>query len=183
MTGTERVAARLVSGQTSREVPGQAVSAGDGTHVQVQIGVQVWTATDLPKRPAAVGDMLTIRERQGSRQVVRNLTREANPPTAPSDASVSGSSASGSTGATGITSSGCYAWTDGTQLGNYARDIAASTRGLAADLNSHDDMLADHAGLINDLIGTVSDQKNDIATLKNTINALMTQLKTAGVIQ
>ena len=183
MTGTERVAARLVSGQTSREVPGQAVSAGDGTHVQVQIGVQVWTATDLPKRPAAVGDMLTIRERQGSRQVVRNLTREANPPAAPSNASVSGSSASGSTGATGITSSGCYAWTDGTQLGNYARDVAASTRGLASDLNSHDDMLAEHADLIGDLTSASEDHADDIATLENTLNALMTQLKTAGVIQ
>ena len=153
-TASQRYTARVTAKPDPEIQDGWAADASDGTHVQVQLGAQVVVCTDLPKRPAAKGDKLSVRWKGNSGAVLRNYTREANPPAAPSNASVSGSSASGSTGATGITSSGCYAWTDGTQLGNYARDIAASTRGLAADLNSHDDMLADHAGLINDLIGT-----------------------------
>ena len=187
MTGTERVAARLVSGQTSREVPGQAVSAGDGTHVQVQIGVQVWTATDLPKRPAAVGDMLTIRERQGSRQVVRNLTREANPPAAPTDVDDNADTGAGSSG---ITSSGLYDYTIGTtsysafpvvvpnvtEVRNYTRDGATVTRGLAGDLNGHDDVLADHG----DRLNAIEEWK---AQQAEAFNDLIAKLKTAGVIQ
>ena len=35
-----------------------------------------------------------------------------------------------------VASSGAYDWTDGTQVAQYARDIATVTRALAADLNS-----------------------------------------------
>lgn len=59
---------------------GTAASASADGKVLVEIGASTWACTDLPHRPAAAGDTLVIREAGNAREVVRNITREKNPP-------------------------------------------------------------------------------------------------------
>ena len=126
---------------TKTQVPAvAATNAVDGI-VMVQIGPDVWPALDLYSKPASAGDTLTVEDAGNSLTVVRNITREKNPPVAP-----------GTNTPDTTVSSGCYDWTDDTQLGAYAQDIAETTRALAADINrlrtSYQDLSAKYNALL-----------------------------------
>lgn len=74
------LATSLLPGQQDRIRRGTAAAASSGGTVAVMIGERTWSCTDLPNRPAAEGDTLVIREAGNAREVVRNITREKNPP-------------------------------------------------------------------------------------------------------
>ena len=144
------LAAILADGGGPAETLGVAAAAGVSGRVQVTVGPATWMCVDLPSRPARAGDTLLVTT-SNSPTVVRNLTREKNPPTAPAKTSINTTA-----------SSGAYSWTDGTQLGTYANDIAAVTRALAGDINEN---------------------RADLQDLRDEIETLKTALKASGTVK
>lgn len=112
------------AGQQDRTRRGTAAAASSGGTVLAMIGGRTWSCTDLPNRPAAEGDTLIIRETVNGREVLRNITREKNPPLAPANTAINTT-----------VSYGQYAWTDGSQMGTFVNELATISRAQAADIN------------------------------------------------
>ena len=153
-----------------RFVTGVTTSAAASGRISVMVAGAVVPAV-IPgsfRAALAVGQDIRLSV-QGSTYTVDSVLSALSTPTVAAPPSASGISP----GVNGSGSSGCYDWDDGgSQLGNYAQDIAEVTRALAGD--------------INELRGDVGDHASDISSLKTTVNTLRTtvaDLKAALVAQ
>lgn len=203
------LAGMLDSGTLSGDVMGTAAGASSGGQVQVMVGPNAIQCTDLPSKPAAAGDTLIIRSGNAP-AVVRNLTREKNPPPAPPDVAVNQNLATVDQRITTIpqyASSGTYDFTIGTvsvsltgdaqtiqipnltQIQNYTRDLAAGSRGQAGDQNNDRAALTQAAADLNVLRSDVTAlatkqnvDRTDMMAIGNTLNNLIEKLKAGGYI-
>ncbi len=193
---TVELAALIAENPGAAEVMGTAASASIDGIVQVQVGPSVWRCTDLPFKPARAGDTLLISS-SNSPAVIRNITREKSPPAAPSNVSVNQALSTVDqriTTFTPIASSGAYDYIvdddDWTALRAYLRDIAAATRGIAADKNvlqtAVAQAIADLNQLRSDVTGVATNtnqDRTDLMSIGNTVNALQSALRNSGVVQ
>lgn len=176
MTAAARVVGRVADlsrtvGRRARLLRGKAVGDSADGWVEALIDGQTWPVAD-PTRRVKTGDALTVALQGNTRTLATNDTDVGTP--APSPTKIA-TTATNNTTVNSTVSSGAYAWTDGTQMGTYAADIAAVTRSLAGDINQ---LRADVAALKNALNGN--------ATLANTgggrTNQLMDAIATKGII-
>ena len=203
------LAGMLDSGTTSGEVMGTAAAASSGGQVQVMVGPNAIACTDLPSKPAAAGDTLVIRSGNAP-VVVRNLTREKNPPVAPPDTSVNQALSTVDQRTTSIpqyASSGVYDYSIGTvsvsltgdaqtiqipnvtEIRNYLRDLATGSRAQAGDQNTDRAALTQAATDLNvlrsDVTGVATNtnlDRTNLMQIGNTLNNLIAQLKAGGYI-
>ena len=156
------IRAAATTGAT-RYVNGVTTAAPANGRISVDIGDQVIPAT-IPGsfRAALAADQNVRLAVQGTVYVVDSVLSPLPTPavsSVPSDADTSGASDS-------TVSSGAYDWTDGTQMGTYARDIAASTRGIAGNLNTLRSVVLSIRDTLNDLVSTVNDLKTAVAEIR-----------------
>lgn len=150
----DRLAQQLQSRQQVRFLVGTTVGAVSSQRVQVDVGDRVVTAT-VPGsiRVLPSGSNVRVVE-QGNTRSVDSILDELEAPEVDAPP--------GTASANSTSSSGAYDWTDGTQMGTYARDIAAVTRNLAGDIN-------ELRGDVQDLVSAVNDLRSTVAGLRSAL--------------
>lgn len=124
MNATEKVAARVRPAPKVSYRQGRVVRVVSPGYVEVDMGGKVHTVKVPGSLPGVRADVDVRVQVQENTMVVDSITSAIPVPTV----------IDGSTNT--VASSGAYDWTDGSQLAQYARDIATVTRALAADINS-----------------------------------------------
>lgn len=180
--------AQQLARQIAANRPAVAVRQGVTVGAPVDGVVQVEAAgvrlpVEVPgslRRTVQDGQQVTYSARGSKRVVEAILTPLSLPTISALPGTASGSSADADT--EGTTSSGAYDWTDGSQLGTYAADIAEVTRYLAGDINTLRQVLNWHAGDINanrDAINALITGHN---AMRNVLDQLVTGLREQGFI-
>lgn len=171
---TDRVARRLRPQDAPRYLQGTCVSAPASGRVPVDVGGQVRSAR-VPSSIRGLASGMDVRiSVQGNTVMVDAITSNI---AVPSVSSASSASVSMSTNWTA--SSGAYDYSIGVDdwgaVKNYTRDIAATTRGIAGDLNAVRSVVNANAVEVDTLTAAVNGLRAQVA-------ALTTACRTAGII-